>query len=756
MTRRDRRLSPRLRSGSASPASRWASSSRPRAVAARAASWCPLSASRLCPRSASTAVASRRGAQRGTARVAAGDLGRQRHVHRARPVERLPPCRERAAGAGGERRCRARVAGEQREPRRVEPCRVTESTAPAAAEASTKRPRSSRASASSRSATYASARERKSQHAAQSESSPTSMRSSRARQSIGSPSSSRSRASLISASATAALGPELGVDRARRFEIPPRTRHFAEVGEEEAAVVEQPRLPDPVARTAQRAERRVGSADAGRALAGGAGHGDLEDLGARAVEPRQRREGRLDLAAGRGGLPGVGEIDGEVAARERGPSMVAAADAEPDRVAHGLQRTGVAERVAREPERVQRGHLRLAVVVLARKLERLSGRRKRLTRIRPGRVRAPARRARAARPPVPCWTFLGACIRLAAPCSSVLARPRPQREEDDDDESSDACRVPAAGARRRARRRRSSPAGSRRRRSAGARASPCRRTGTSPRRCSPASSRAASRRSRARRTCSSRARRSASAVVDGDRRAARRRAGRGRDPGVTRAARLARRVRHRQRRSSAGLRRAPREDVHIWRLKHTRGVQAASRRRRGRLGRSPACSRRTEIRSRAGRAEPRADPGPNWHTARGARPSRPAARTLPAAAAPGRRRRRDRLGLHRGRADRARGSSSPVDHGEWFSEAGRPAGTRAAVRVEAPSCPSRSTRAGTAARHARRPRRLRRRRVAQRVPAGEDHGGEPQRRLRRQDDADTPIPTEASVARSLWRHRSPT
>ena len=189
----------------------------------------------------------------------------------------------------------------------------------------------------------------------------------------------------------------------------------------------------------------------------------------------------------------------------------------------------------------------------------------------------------------------------------------------------------------------------------------------------------------------------------------------------------------------------PAEDVQIWRLKN-RGRPRPFPMSPGSFGHARD-AHRAGTPAEAGRAGPRAGPGRNGtvpvEPARASTPPRPSSLV-----GRGRRCRRDRLGVHRGRADRAPGRA-PVDHGDWFTALeGRPA-----TRRWAPRRPSRSTRTTTASSTRSSATRLRRRRRRAGVPAGAHHARQPRRRLRRADDADTPLPTEASVARSLWEHR---
>jgi hypothetical protein len=126
-------------------------------------------------------------------------------------------------------------------------------------------------------------------------------------------------------------------------------------------------------RAAQRAQRRPGLVDVRRAEPRGAEDRDAEDLRAGAVESRQDGACRVDLAPRGGRLAGVGEVHGEVPSRERCAAVVAVAPSDAHRFAHRRERAGVSQRVAREPERVQRGDLPLAVVFPACERERMLG-----------------------------------------------------------------------------------------------------------------------------------------------------------------------------------------------------------------------------------------------------------------------------------------------------------------------------------------------------------------------------------------------
>src|SRR5213592_1470615 len=96
------------------------------------------------------------------------------------------------------------------------------------------------------------------------------------------------------------------------------------------------------------------------------GDADTEDLAPRPVEARECHAGRVDLAQRCGRLPGVCELDREMASGEsRAPAVAVAlpcADRSPDR----SQPAWIAECVARESERVQGDHLGLRVLCYPR------------------------------------------------------------------------------------------------------------------------------------------------------------------------------------------------------------------------------------------------------------------------------------------------------------------------------------------------------------------------------------------------------
>src|SRR5262249_18344352 len=125
---------------------------------------------------------------------------------------------------------------------------------------------------------------------------------------------------------------------------------------------------------AQRAQRTLGVAGPSRGASRRPEYGDTEDLAPRSVDPVQLRAGGLDLTHGRGRLARVGEIHGQIAARQGRAPLVALSLCDTHSGTDRCQRSRIADRVARESERVQGGGLRLCVELLPGERERPLGR----------------------------------------------------------------------------------------------------------------------------------------------------------------------------------------------------------------------------------------------------------------------------------------------------------------------------------------------------------------------------------------------
>jgi hypothetical protein len=148
--------------------------------------------------------------------------------------------------------------------------------------------------------------------------------------------------------------------RVRRFELPA-------IEMEQAAVEEQTSLPDRVAFAAQHPQRSGSIADdapveIGVDTARPAVDVDAVDLGLSSVTARKQDDRGGYLALRRSHLPVVGELIGEVAAKQSHTAPVAVLFRESDSGSQRFPRPVVAQNVLRPTQRVTCGNLGLDVV----------------------------------------------------------------------------------------------------------------------------------------------------------------------------------------------------------------------------------------------------------------------------------------------------------------------------------------------------------------------------------------------------------